>query len=44
MKIQEGRVIEVEGQRFLVEYVEYAGNHSRLWIKELKLRGIRDGD
>ena len=40
--IEEGMVIEVQGQMYLVTFVEYAGSYSKHWVKSLELKGLKD--
>ena len=42
MTIQEGKIIEFDGKRFFVDYVEYGGCLSETWFKEVRLKGIKD--
>lgn len=39
--IEEGSVIEVEGQKYLVTFVEYSGGYDKPWVKDLELKGIK---
>lgn len=39
--IEEGQIIEVQGQRYLVIFVEYAGGFSSPWVKCLELKGVK---
>lgn len=41
--IEEGQVVEVEGQKYLVIFVEYEGGFNNLWVKTLELKGIKNG-
>ena len=40
--LKEGQVFEIEGQRYLVVFVEYEGSFSNLWVKNLELKGIKN--
>lgn len=40
--VEEGHIVEVCGQRFLVVFVEYGGSLSNPWVKNLELKGIKD--
>lgn len=43
--IEKGRVIELEGQKYLVISVEYGdGTVGNPWIRTLELRGIKRSD
>jgi hypothetical protein len=39
--IEEGQVLEINGQRYLVVFVEYSGSYSDPWVKNLELKGIK---
>jgi len=41
--VEEGQIIEVMGQRYLVVFVEYEGTFSNSWVKNLELKGIKNG-
>jgi len=40
--VEEGQILEVMGQKYLVISVEYAGEFSKPWVRNLVLRGIKD--
>lgn len=39
--IDEGQIIEINGQKYLVVSVEYSGYYGSSWVRSLELRGIR---
>lgn len=41
--VEEGQIIEVLGKKYLVVFVDYSGGFSSPWIKNLELKGIKDG-
>ena len=40
--IEEGQVVQVQGQKYLVVFVEYSGSFKEPWVKNLELKGIKD--
>lgn len=39
--IEEGQVLEINGQKYLVVFVEYSGSYKDPWVKNLELKGIK---
>lgn len=39
---EEGDVVEMNGQKFLVVFVEYTGSMGKPFLKHIELKGIRD--
>jgi hypothetical protein len=40
--IEEGEILEINGQKFLVVFVEYSGSYNKPWVKNLELKGIKE--
>jgi len=40
--LEEGQIVKIKDQRYLVVFVEYSGTYSNPWVKNLELKGIKD--
>jgi len=40
--LEEGQIVEILGQRYLVVFVEYEGSFSNPWVKNLELKGVKN--